>query len=205
MQIAPLGLQSPSTQLISTFPFLCSTLVSAFVHSIDCRRASRFLPTPPSENEARITSHESPITAFRFATHRKTGFVVTHSKQTIGSIPVRNKNGDLATSVFILSDHGLLAPPLSKTATQITASQIGTLAKSRFSANCGRPAIGALPVPSNCRPDEGRHPTALLAAPKQFHREGGPGFVILVCGTAGTTPSVSPQRIPLHRERKPSS
>ena len=205
MQFAPLGLQSLSAQLLSTFLFLCPALVSAFVHSVDCRMASRFLSTPPADNEARITSPESPITAFQFATHRKTGFAVTRSKQTIGSLPVRNKNGGLPTSVFTLSDHGLLAPPCSKTAAQITVRQVGTHIKSRFFATRGKQTIGTLPVRSSCRPDEGRHPAALLAAPKQFHREGGPGFVILVWGTAGTTPSVSPQRIQLHRERKPSS
>ena len=38
-----------------------------------------------------ITSHRSRITAFRFATHVKTGFTLTPTKQTIALIPVRNK------------------------------------------------------------------------------------------------------------------
>jgi len=38
-----------------------------------------------------MPGHESRITAFRFATHRKTGFGVTLRKQSVESLPVRNK------------------------------------------------------------------------------------------------------------------
>jgi len=43
-----------------------------------------------SVRRSRVTSHKSQVTAFRFATHLKTGFAATRSKHTLGLFPVRN-------------------------------------------------------------------------------------------------------------------
>lgn len=72
----------------------CSSRQSKAIDSLDpvagiLRSGS---PTPPAAvlKRSQITIHHSPITALRFATHIKTGFVVTHRKQTTETIPVRN-------------------------------------------------------------------------------------------------------------------
>lgn len=60
-----------------------SPATSSFPASHTCLPGLLFAPS--------IASHQSPFTAFRFATHAKTGIVVTCSKQTIEAFPVRNK------------------------------------------------------------------------------------------------------------------
>lgn len=61
-----------------------------------------------------ITAHNSRISAFRFATHRKTGIDATLSKQTIALFPVRNKSRDFGLSNFCGFRHeisAMVAPP----------------------------------------------------------------------------------------------
>jgi hypothetical protein len=76
-------------------------------------------------HSSRITSHKSAITAFRFATHSKTGIAVTPRKQTTEPIPVRNKFRGVRTS-----NSGRISAQISA---RFAASSAGSASLSRVS------------------------------------------------------------------------